>query len=86
MENGKRLLGYVRDKTGLWMYVFHNLSYGTNGLRVSKVSGIGPGKLISWSDLKVWSPVHEATSVRIISIVHNTLIPGAFYKNIVVHC
>ena len=64
------------------MYVFHNLSYGTNGLRVSKVSGIGPGKLISWSDLKVWCPVHvaktlrfSATSVQIISIhvVHNTL-------------
>ena len=35
---------------------FHNFSYDTNGLRVSKAYGIGPGKLISWSDLKVRCP------------------------------
>ena len=35
---------------------FHNFSYGTDGIRVSKANGIGPGKLMSWSDLKVQCP------------------------------
>lgn len=35
---------------------FHNFSYGADGLRVSKAYDIGPGKLISWSDLKVQCP------------------------------
>ena len=32
---------------------FHNFSYGADGLRVSKAYDIGPGKQISWLDLKV---------------------------------
>ena len=30
---------------------YHNFSYGADGLRVSKAYGVGPGKLILWSDL-----------------------------------
>ena len=32
---------------------FHNFSYEAEGVRVSKAYGIGPGKLIPWSQLNV---------------------------------
>ena len=34
---------------------FHNFSYGTDGIRVSKAYGIGPGKLMSWFSVQVLS-------------------------------